>query len=145
MERYNVSGMSCAACSSAVEKAVRGVDGVDSCSVNLLTGSMTVDGSASSESVINAVKRAGYGASLATKNINDETAVKKPTDSHNTIKYRLISSVLLLAVLMYFSMGHMMLSLPIPDFFAKNPISLGIFELLLTVSVMIINQKYFCI
>ncbi len=143
MERYNVSGMSCAACSSAVEKAVRGVDGVDSCSVNLLTGSMTVDGSASSESVINAVKRAGYGASLATKNISDETAVKKPADSHGAIKYRLISSVLLLAVLMYFSMGHMMLSLPIPDFFAKNPIALGIFELLLTLSVMIINQKYF--
>ncbi|MBQ2842203.1 MAG: heavy metal translocating P-type ATPase [Clostridia bacterium] len=148
MEHYNVTGMSCAACSTRVEKAVAKVEGVRSCSVSLLTNSMGVEGTASSADVIAAVENAGYGASLRSnnneKNItetkNEEILKDKETPA---LKKRLIASVGFLAVLMYFSMGHMMWDFPIPGFFDKNPVANGILQLLLTVAVMVINQNFF--
>ncbi len=146
MEQYTVTEMSCAACSARVEKAVSKVPGVTSCSVNLLTGSMGVEGSAPPERIIEAVEKAGYGASLRSgQTPRTEEADDKLLQDRETprLKRRLIFSVGFLAVLMYFSMGHMMWGWPVPAFFAGNPAAVGLLELLLTGIVMTINQKFF--
>jgi Cu2+-exporting ATPase len=144
MKKFNVTGMSCAACSSRVEKAVSKVEGVQSCSVSLLTNSMGVEGSASDESIIAAVEKAGYGASVAgaEKKQSDETDQLKDKDTP-VLMHRLIASVGFLAVLMYISMGHMMLGWPLPNFFTDNHIAMGLVQLLLCVIIMVINQKFF--
>lgn len=146
MEQYNVTGMSCAACSARVEKAVSGLNGVTACSVNLLTNSMGVEGTASAEEIIAAVEAAGYGASLKSgntaKNDSEENDALKDTQTP-LLKKRLFASLGFLLVLMYFSMGHMMFGLPVPAFFAKNHIAMGILQLLLTAIIMVINQKFF--
>ena len=136
--------MSCAACSSRVEKAVSKVEGVQSCSVSLLTNSMGVEGSASDESIIAAVEKAGYGASVAgaEKKQSAETDQLKDKDTP-VLMHRLIASVGFLAVLMYISMGHMMLGWPLPNFFTDNHIAMGLVQLLLCVIIMVINQKFF--
>ena len=144
MVQYNVTGMSCAACSARVEKAVSKVNGVTSCSVSLLTNSMGVEGSASPDDIIAAVKNAGYGASL--KGASPEKAASddslKDTQTPLIMK-RLIVSVIFTLILMYFSMGHMMWGLPLPSFFDGNHVAMGLVQLLLTVIVMVINQKFF--
>ncbi|WP_419567795.1 heavy metal translocating P-type ATPase [Ruminococcus sp.] len=144
MKKFNVTGMSCAACSSRVEKAVSKVEGVQSCSVSLLTNSMGVEGSASEESIIAAVEKAGYGASVAgaEKKQSAETDQLKDKDTP-VLMHRLIASVGFLAVLMYISMGHMMWGWPLPAFFADNHIAMGLVQLLLCVIIMVINQKFF--
>ncbi len=144
MEQYNVTGMSCAACSARVEKAVSAVKGVKTCSVSLLTNSMSVEGDVSPESIISAVKAAGYGASLkgAAKQAaaEDDSLADKETP---VLKRRLFASIGFLLVLMYFSMGHMMLDLPVPPFFEGNHIALGLMQMILAAIVMVINQKFF--
>ncbi len=144
MVQYNVTGMSCAACSARVEKAVSKVNGVTSCSVSLLTNSMGVEGSASPDDIIAAVKNAGYGASL--KGASPEKAASddslKDTQTPLIMK-RLIVSVIFTLILMYFSMGHMMWGWPLPSFFDGNHVAMGLVQLLLTVIVMVINQKFF--
>lgn len=144
MKKFNVTGMSCAACSSHVEKAVSKVEGVQSCSVSLLTNSMRVEGSASEESIIAAVEKAGYGASVAggEKKQSAENEQLKDKDTP-VLMHRLIASVGFLAVLMYISMGHMMWGWPLPAFFADNHIAMGLAQLLLCVIIMVINQKFF--
>lgn len=144
MKKFNVTGMSCAACSSRVEKAVSKVEGVQSCSVSLLTNSMGVEGSASEESIIAAVEKTGYGASVAgaEKKQSAETDQLKDKDTP-VLMHRLIASVGFLAVLMYISMGHMMLGWPLPNFFTDNHIAMGLVQLLLCVIIMVINQKFF--
>lgn len=144
MKKFNVTGMSCAACSSRVEKAVSKVNGVKSVSVSLLTNSMGVEGSASDESIIAAVEKAGYGASVAggEKKQSAENEQLKDKDTP-VLMHRLIASVGFLAVLMYISMGHMMLGWPLPNFFTDNPIAMGLVQLLLCVIIMVINQKFF--
>lgn len=144
MKKFNVTGMSCAACSSRVEKAVSKVEGVQSCSVTLLTNSMGVEGSASEESIIAAVEKAGYGASVAgaEKKQSAETDQLKDKDTP-VLMHRLIASVGFLVVLMYISMGHMMWGWPLPAFFADNHIAMGLAQLLLCVIIMVINQKFF--
>ena len=150
MEQYIVTGMSCAACSSRVEKAVSKVPGVTSCSVSLLTNSMGVEGTASEQEIIKAVADAGYGASK-----KEEGAAKTQSSSASAgedmlkdrttpaLKKRLIASLGFLIVLMYFSMGHMMWGWPLPEFFNGNHVAMGLLQLLLTVAVMVINQKFF--
>ena len=150
MVQYIVTGMSCAACSSRVEKAVSGVPGVTSCSVSLLTNSMGVEGTASSDAVIEAVVNAGYGASLKGANdssgqstsasMNEDALADKETP---VLKKRLLASMGFLVVLMYFSMGHMMWGWPVPSFLDENHIAMGLLQLLLSAIVMIINQKFF--
>lgn len=144
MKKFNVTGMSCAACSSRVEKAVSKVEGVQSCSVSLLTNSMGVEGSASEESIIAAVEKAGYGASVAgaEKKQSAETDQLKDKDTP-VLMHRLIASVGFLVVLMYISMGHMMWGWSLPAFFADNHIAMGLAQLLLCVIIMVINQKFF--
>ena len=147
MEQYNVTGMSCAACSSRVEKAVSHVPGVTSCSVSLLTNSMGVEGTASEADIIAAVEEAGYGASVkgsAGQRVSPSEAAEALAD-HETpvLKKRLIASVGFLLVLMYFSMGHMMWGWPIPAWFKDNHIAMGLLQLLLAGIVMVINQKFF--
>lgn len=144
MKKFNVTGMSCAACSSRVEKAVSKVEGVQSCSVSLLTNSMGVEGSASDESIIAAVEKAGYGASVAggEKKQSAENEQLKDKDTP-VLMHRLIASVGFLVVLMYISMGHMMWGWPLPAFFADNHIAMGLVQLLLCVIIMVINQKFF--
>lgn len=144
MKKFNVTGMSCAACSSRVEKAVSKVEGVQSCSVSLLTNSMGVEGSASEESIIAAVEKAGYGASVAgaEKKQSAETDQLKDKDTP-VLMHRLIASVGFLVVLMYISMGHMMWGWPLPAFFTDNHIAMGLVQLLLCVIIMVINQKFF--
>lgn len=144
MKKFNVTGMSCAACSSRVEKAVSKVEGVQSCSVSLLTNSMGVEGSASEESIIAAVEKAGYGASVAgaEKKQSAETDQLKDKDTP-VLMHRLIASVGFLAVLMYISMGHMMWGWPLPAFFADNHIAMGLAQLLLCIIIMVINRKFF--
>ena len=148
MEQYTVTGMSCAACSARVEKAVSGVKGVTSCSVSLLTNSMGVEGTASSDEVIAAVRDAGYGAALK-KGRNDQTAkLSSEEDALKdretpVLKKRLIASLGFWIVLMYLSMGHMMWGWPLPSFFDGNHVAMGLLQLLLTVIVMVINQKFF--
>lgn len=148
MEQYNVTGMSCAACSARVEKAVSGVKGVTSCSVSLLTNSMGVEGTASAEEIIAAVQNAGYGASLKKGNkaqgaqpSSDEEALKDRETP--ALKKRLIASLGFWIVLMYASMGHMMWGWPLPTFFDGNHVAMGLLQLLLTVIIMVINQKFF--
>lgn len=145
MKQYNVTGMSCAACSARVEKAVSGVDGVENCAVNLLTNSMGVEGTASDEAIIAAVEKAGYGASLKT---GDKKSKAMPDDELKDtqtpkIRNRLIWSVIFLAPLMYISMGHMMWGWKLPAFMQDNHIAMGLAQLLLTVIIMVINQKFF--
>ena len=144
MKKFNVTGMSCAACSSRVEKAVSKVEGVQSCSVSLLTNSMGVEGSASEESIIAAVEKAGYGASVAgaEKKQSAETDQLKDKDTP-VFMHRLIASVGFLVVLMYISMGHMMWGWPLPAFFADNHIAMGLAQLLLSVIIMVINRNFF--
>ena len=147
MKQYNVTGMSCAACSARVEKAVGKVPGVTSCSVSLLTNSMGVEGAASPEAVIKAVQEAGYGASEkgASKQSASMAENEKALEDHATpaLKRRLIWSVGFLIVLMYFSMGHMMWGWPLPRFYNDNHVAMGLTQLLLTVIIMVINQKFF--
>ncbi len=147
MEQYNVTGMSCAACSARVEKAVSKVEGVTSCSVSLLTNSMGVEGTASPASIISAVENAGYGASLkgakkAAATGGDDVDSLKDTETPK-LKRRLIASLGFLIVLMYFSMGHMMWNFPVPALFEGNHIAMGLLEMILAAIVMVINQKFF--
>ena len=147
MKQYNVTGMSCAACSARVEKAVGKVPGVTSCSVSLLTNSMGVEGTASPETVIKAVQEAGYGASEKgeAKQSVSMAENEKALEDHTTpaLKRRLIWSVGFLLVLMYFSMGHMMWGWPLPRFYDENHVAMGLTQLLLTVIIMVINQNFF--
>ena len=145
MEQYDVTGMSCAACSARVEKAVGGVPGVTSCSVSLLTHSMGVEGSAAPEAIIAAVEAAGYGASLKGSKAAAETAGDDPLADRETpvLRRRLIASIGFLAVLMYISMGHMMWGWPLPAFLAGNHVAMGLLQLLLSAIIMVINQKFF--
>lgn len=156
MKQYTVTGMSCAACSARVEKAVSKVDGVTSCSVSLLTNSMGVEGSATDAQIVEAVEQAGYGASpkgAATESENDKAnnsleqlkAAQDALVDRETpkLRNRLIASLIFLVVLMYFSMGHMMWGWPLPEFFDGNHVAMGLLQLLLTVAVMVINQKFF--
>ena len=155
MEQYHVTGMSCAACSSRVEKAVSKVPGVESCSVSLLTNSMGVEGTASPEAVIAAVEAAGYGASCKGHGAGTsggsgngasgggaEADLLEDTETP-VLKKRLIGSIIFLVVLMYFSMGHMMWGWPVPEAMANNHVAMGLLQLLLTAAVMVINQKFF--
>lgn len=145
MTQYNVIGMSCAACSARVEKAVSSVDGVSSCSVNLLTNSMGVEGTATSKEIIEAVEKAGYGASLKTKNkkvkSNPDDELKD-TQTPKLVK-RLAASLLFLAPLMYISMGHMMWGWKLPSFMENNHIAMGLAQMLFAIIIMVINQKFF--
>lgn len=151
MEQYTVTGMSCAACSARVEKAVSKVAGVSSCSVSLLTNSMGVEGTAAASDVIRAVEEAGYGASVkggaqlsggarSTLSEQEEMLRDKETPA---LRRRLLYSIGLLAVLMYFSMGHMMSDFPVPSALADNHVAMGLVQLLLTAAVMVINQRFF--
>lgn len=156
MKQYTVTGMSCAACSARVEKAVSKVDGVTSCSVSLLTNSMGVEGSATDAQIVEAVEQAGYGASpkgTETESENDRAnnsleqlkAAQDALVDRETpkLRNRLIASLIFLVVLMYFSMGHMMWGWSLPEFFNGNHVAMGLLQLLLTVAVMVINQKFF--
>ena len=145
MKQYNVTGMSCASCVARVEKAVNKVDGVTSCSVNLLTNSMSVDGDVKSSDVISAVEKAGYGASLkgnSSKENKTNDEALKDTETPK-LKKRLFSSLVFLLLLMYISMGHMMWGFPLPSILANNHIAMGLIQLLLTGIIMVINQKFF--
>ena len=158
MEQYTVTGMSCAACQARVEKAVSKLDGVTSCNVSLLTNTLAVEGDVSPETVMQAVENAGYGASpkgtgetsgasgraagsLSAKLAAEEDALKDRETP--VLKRRLLTSLGFLLVLMYFSMGHMMLGFPLPAFFHDNHIAMGLLQLLLAGIVMVINQKFF--
>ena len=146
MKHFNVTGMSCAACSARVEKAVENTKGVTECSVNLLTNSMNVEGTATDEEIINAVVKAGYGASNADnagkeskKSVGDDTQKKQTKELRN----RLLVSLGFLIVLMYISMGHMMWGFPLPHFFDENHVAMGIVQMLLAIIIMVINKKFF--
>lgn len=145
MKQYNVTGMSCASCVARVEKAVNKVEGVTSCSVNLLTNSMSVDGDVKSSDVINAVEKAGYGASLKGNSSKENKTNDEPLKDTETpkLKKRLFSSLVFLLLLMYISMGHMMWGFPLPSILANNHIAMGLIQLLLTGIIMVINQKFF--
>ena len=144
MKQYSVTGMSCAACSARVEKAVRAVPGVSECAVSLLTNSMGVDGTASDEAILAAVRDAGYGASPKGDSGKKAAAPESPADTDTpALKRRLISSLVFLTVLMYISMGHTMWGWPLPAALADNPVAIGLCQLLLTAAVMVINQKFF--
>lgn len=154
MKQYTVTGMSCAACSARVEKAVSKVNGVTSCSVSLLTNSMGVEGSATDVQIVEAVEQAGYGASpkgtetangRANNSLEQLKAAQDALVDRETpkLRNRLIASLIFLVVLMYFSMGHMMWGWPLPEFFNGNHVAMGLLQLLLTVAVMVINQKFF--
>ena len=143
MRKFDIKGMSCAACSARVENAVSSLDNVDTCAVSLLTNSMTVDGGASDNEIISAVRKAGYEASVASgkkksnnKNIETDNETKR-------IAIRLVVSSALLIILMYFSMGHNMFHFPIGEYFESSPVSLAISELILSALILIINQKFF--
>ncbi|MBQ0058469.1 MAG: cation-translocating P-type ATPase, partial [Lachnospiraceae bacterium] len=164
MDKYLVTGMTCAACQTRVERAVNKVDGVTSCSVSLLTNSMGVEGTASPEDIISAVVAAGYGASLqagsgsggagngvsgsggtGSANSGMQAALAESLKDRETpiLKRRLIASIGFVSVLMYFSMGHMMWGWPLPAFFMGNHVAMGLVQLLLAAIVMVINQKFF--
>lgn len=146
MEQYTITGMSCAACSARVEKAVSKVPGVTACSVSLLTNSMGVEGTAADKDIVAAVENAGYGAAKKSAEKNGKTtSAEDSLADHDTpaLKRRLIASLGFLIVLMYFSMGHMMWGWPLPPFFADNHVAMGLVQLLLTIAVMVINQKFF--
>ncbi|MBO5551892.1 MAG: heavy metal translocating P-type ATPase, partial [Lachnospiraceae bacterium] len=149
MEQYSVTGMSCAACQARVEKAVSKVPGVTSCAVSLLTNSMGVEGEAAAEEIIKAVENAGYGA-VPMNNARSSGKVSHAAEEEllkdketPVLKRRLLSSLVFLIVLMYFSMGHMLLGLPLPAFFEGNHAAMGLVQLLFTVIIMVINQKFF--
>ncbi len=146
MKQYNVTGMSCAACSARVEKAVKGVEGVTSCSVSLLTNSMSVEGSASDDAIIAAIVDAGYGASLKGAGEKKSTSIDEDALKDRetpALRKRLFASIGFLAVLMYLSMGHMMWGWPLPAFLSENHVAQGILQMLLTIIVMVINKKFF--
>ena len=145
MTQFSVTGMSCAACSARVEKAVNNVDGVTSCSVSLLTNSMGVEGTASAKDIISAVEKAGYGAQLKDGSKKRKSSEYDEFEDKETPKLvkRLVSSAVFLVILMYFSMGHMMWGFPLPKFYENNHIAMGITQLLLTVIIMVINQRFF--
>ena len=150
MEQYIVTGMSCAACSARVEKAVSAVEGVTSCSVSLLTNSMGVEGTASQGQIIEAVQQAGYGASPKGASDKGESAgnIQALEDSLKdretpVLRRRLLSSIVFLLLLMYMSMGHMMWGWPLPSFLDGNHVAMGLAQLLLTVIIMVLNQKFF--
>ena len=147
MEQYNVTGMSCAACSARVEKAVSKVPGVTACSVSLLTNSMGVEGTASPQEIIQAVEHAGYGASQKGGGAKAPTTAEaeEALVDHETpiLRRRLIASLIFLVILMYFSMGHMMWGWPLPSFYEGNHVAMGLTQMLLTIIVMVINQKFF--
>ncbi len=147
MEQYNVTGMTCAACQTRVEKAVNAIDGVESCAVSLLTNSMGVEGSASPDEIIKAVEAAGYGASLKTKAKEPSASTGYEDSLKDTetpkLKKRLIASVILLIPLMYVSMGHMMWGWPLPGFLDGNHVAMGIYQLLIAGLIMVINQRFF--
>ena len=140
MNKYTVTGMSCAACSAKVEKAVSGVSGVEQCSVNLLTNTMTVDGTAPESDIISAVTHAGYGAYKKGEKAIPDT---DKNDEFSKLKARLISSLIFLLLLMYISMGHMMFSFPLPPFFEGNHLATSIMQLVLSGIILVINQKFF--
>ncbi len=147
MRKFRVTGMSCAACSTRVEKAVGGLNGVSSCAVSLLTNSMSVEGDAAEDEIIKAVESAGYGVekekeeeSKASGNSQEEVLTDKETP---VLKRRLYSSLGFLVILMYFSMGHVMWGWRVPKYFSENPAAIGLLQLLLTISIMVINQKFF--
>lgn len=143
MKEFDITGMSCAACSARIEKAVSKVENVNSVSVNLLTNSMAVDGTADNQTIIDAVVNAGYGASVkGTKNKSSEKESIKDTQTPQMIK-RLVASVVLLIPLMYVSMGHMMWGWRVPEFLNGNHLGIALFEFILTVAVMVINQRFF--
>ncbi len=149
MEHYSVTGMSCAACSSRVEKAVSKVDGVTECTVSLLTNSMTVEGTAAPETIIQAVKDAGYGATQKDKAAGKQSRSQEDEMSEiedkeiKTLRNRLCSSIVFLLLLMYLSMGHMMWGWPLPGFLKDNHVAMGLIQMLLTIVIMLINQKFF--
>lgn len=148
MEQYTVTGMSCAACTARVEKAVSGVKGVTSCSVSLLTNSMGVEGTASAEEIITAVRDAGYDAFPKNENKNQTTRLSSDEDALKdretpVLKKRVIASLGFWIILMYVSMGHMMWGWPLPSFFDDNHVAMGLLQLLLTIAIMVINQKFF--
>ncbi len=143
MLKYTVTGMTCAACSARVEKAVSAVDGVEFCSVNLLTNSMTVEGSATEREIISAVVNAGYGAKAGGGTSSAEKEDPFKDTETPKLKKRLFSSLAFLIILMYFSMGHVMWGFPLPSFFEGNPLAVALVQLLLTVAVMVINKKFF--
>ena len=141
LKQFDITGMSCAACSARVEKAVSGVNGVNMCSVNLLTNSMTVEGKADEKAIISAVEKAGYGASVkggakTGEKLKDDSAEKK-------LKLRLLSSLIFLVALMYVSMGYVMWGWKLPDFLTENPMNIGLTELILASVILVINQKFF--
>lgn len=144
MKQFNVTGMSCTACSARVEKAVSGVNGVTSCSVNLLTNSMGVEGTASDNDIMQAVRNAGYGISLKSAD-SSTTSGDNSLEDHETpvLKKRLLTSIIFLVMLMYISMGYTMWDFPLPEFMDGNYIMIGIIQMLLAVIVMVINQKFF--
>ncbi len=146
MKKYDITGMSCAACSARVQKAVEKLEGVDACAVNLLTNSMTVEGSISDSDIIAAVERAGYGAiPVDSKKLREDkksNATDKDSEDKKLI-YRLVFSALFLTALMYISMGHIMWGAPLPAFLADNPVGLGLVELILSAIIMVINQSFF--
>lgn len=149
MEHYSVTGMSCAACSSRVEKAVSKVEGVTECTVSLLTNSMTVEGTATPETIIQAVKDAGYGASQKDKEAGKQSRSQEDEMEEiekkeiKTLRNRLCSSIIFLLLLMYLSMGHMMWGWPLPGFLKDNHVAMGLIQMLLTIVIMVINQKFF--
>ena len=145
MRKYNISGMSCAACSARVEKAVSALDGIDICSVNLLTNSMDIEGIATDEEIIAAVVKAGYGASVAGSNTKDRTDKKlnKVNEEIRKIRSRFLISLCFLAVLMYLAMGHNMWGLPLPSFIEGNPELMAILQMILCIIVMVINRNFF--
>ncbi len=144
MEQFKVTGMHCAACSARVEKAVLKVPGVTSCAVSLLTNSMGVEGDADAQTIISAVKQAGYGASLKGENESPEAAEAGLEDTDTpALRKRLIASIVFLVVLMYFSMGHMMWGWPLPKWFDGNHVAMGLLQMILAAIIMIINQHFF--
>ena len=143
MRQFNISGMSCAACSARVEKAVSSTEGVESCSVNLLTNSMTVDGSATDETIIAAVENAGYGASVKSKNNSKNVNNNSQNSAKNSVLPRLIASIVILIPLMYITMGYLMVGAPMPEILTANPLTLALVEMLLAGAILVINQKFF--
>ncbi|WP_407398924.1 heavy metal translocating P-type ATPase [Treponema sp.] len=146
MQKFNISGMSCAACAARIEKAVSKVKGVESCAVNLLANSMSVEGSAESQKVIDAVVDAGYGAS-ALDEFSKKISVENKSDDGNSetqmLRNRLVSSLCVLVVLMYFSMGHMMFKAPLPSFFDGNPVAFALVQFILSAFILLVNRKFF--
>ena len=143
MEHFEITGMSCAACSSRVEKAVGSLEGVQECTVNLLTNSMIVEGRATREEITAAVKKAGYGVVEKPEDKKKTTGEDTTDKEVKKLRKRLVVSLVFLLVLMYFSMGHMMWNWPVPGFMEGNHVMMGLLQMLLTIVIMVINQKFF--